>query len=166
MVGLDFALASYASRRFFRQSIAAAGIHEPFVVKSLMGHSTKGSMDAHYLIVTDEMLTEAKLKLDLNTSQIQVMNTCKHNFQELFQALVHLKIMRTYIDGVLRFGIPPKFFLGIIEPGKKFEQKIKDNLTSAFAEAHLTEMYGAKEDANDEDFFPYVMNTLNEPSQK
>lgn len=23
---------------------------------------------------------EAKLKLDLNTSQIQVMNTCKHNF--------------------------------------------------------------------------------------
>ena len=64
MVGLDFALASYASRRFFRQSIAAAGIHEPFVVKSLMGHSTKGSMDAHYLIVTDEMLTEAKLKLE------------------------------------------------------------------------------------------------------
>jgi len=91
------------------------------------------------------------------------MNTCKHNFQELFQALVHLKIMRTYIDGVLRFGIPPKFFLGIIEPGKKSEQKIKDNLTAAFAEAHLKEMYGAKEDANDEDFFPYVMNELTSP---
>jgi hypothetical protein len=31
---------------------------------------------------------------------------------------MHLKIMRTFVDGVLRFGIPPKFFIGIIKPGK------------------------------------------------
>jgi len=40
-------------------------------------------------------------------------------------ALVHLKVMRTYIDGVLRFGIPPKFFLGVIKPaGKQNDAKI------------------------------------------
>jgi len=33
--------------------------------------------------------------------------------------------MRTYIDGVLRFGIPPKFFLGVIKPsGKGNDAKI------------------------------------------
>ena len=37
-------------------------------------------------------------------------------------------------------------------------------LTTTFAEEHLKDMYGAKEDANDEDFFPYVSNTLNSPS--
>lgn len=68
--------------------------------------------------------------------------------------------MRTYIDGVLRFGIPPKFFLGIIQPAKGMEAKVKAALEDEFKEAHLAGMYGAKEDANDEDFFPYVMNEL------
>jgi V-type H+-transporting ATPase subunit C len=50
----------------------------------------------------------------------------KTNFQDLFQALVHLKIMRTYIDGVLRFGIPPEFLMGVIKPeNSKAEEKIK-----------------------------------------
>ena len=56
--------------------------------------------------------------------------------------------MRTYIDGVLRFGIPPEFLMGIIKPeNSKAEEKIKSKLTEAFAEAHLTEMYGQKEEA-------------------
>ena len=71
--------------------------------------------------------------------------------------------MRTYIDGVLRFDIPPKFFLGIIEPSKGMEGKIKQALETEFAEQHLKDMYGAKEDANDEDFFPYIMNELTSP---
>lgn len=71
--------------------------------------------------------------------------------------------MRTYIDAVLRFGIPPKFFLGIIQPTKGCEQKVRQALENEFKEAHLEGMYGAKEDANDEDFFPYVMNDLTCP---
>lgn len=54
------------------------------------------------------------------------MGTSKYNFMELFQAHTHLKIMRTFIDGVLSFGIPPKFYLGIIKPNKGQEKKIMD----------------------------------------
>ena len=32
-----------------------------------------------------------------------------------------------------------------------------------FSEEHLAEMYGAKEDAQDEDFFPYVLVPLTSP---
>jgi V-type H+-transporting ATPase subunit C len=70
-----------------------------------------------------------------------------HNFQELFQALLHLKIMRTFIEGVLRYGIPPNFLMGIVKPMKGCDDKIKARLTEAFAEEHLKEMYGAKEEA-------------------
>jgi hypothetical protein len=35
---------------------------------------------------------------------------------------MHLKIMRAYIDGVLRFGIPPNFFIGVIRPAKGKEK--------------------------------------------
>lgn len=62
--GVDLVLTSYMARRFFRQTIANAEVHEPLVVKSLMGHSAKGMMDQHYLIVTNKMLLKAKNKLE------------------------------------------------------------------------------------------------------
>ena len=65
-------------------------------------------------------------------------------FGELFQALVHLKIMRVFIDGVLRFGIPPKFFLCIMKPEKNKDKKVMDALEAQFAEEHLKDMYGEK----------------------
>lgn len=71
--------------------------------------------------------------------------------------------MRTFVDGVLRFNIPPKFFMGIIKPGKNTDAKIMAKLTEVFAEEHLKDMYGQKEDAQDEDFFPYISNTLSSP---
>jgi V-type H+-transporting ATPase subunit C len=45
-------------------------------------------------------------------------------FSELFIALMHLKVMRAYIDGVLRYGIPPKFYIGIIKAAKGREKMI------------------------------------------
>jgi len=55
--------------------------------------------------------------------------------------------MRTFIDGVLRFGIPPKFFMGIVSANKNCDAKIMAKLTDVFAEEHLKDMYGQKEDA-------------------
>ena len=109
---------------------------------------------------------ESQLKQELSQSNEKLYSKVKTNFQDLFQALVHLKIMRTYIDGVLRFGIPPEFLMGIIKPDNaKSEERIKQKLTEEFAETHLAEMYGQKEEAQDEDFFPYVMSTLTSPVQ-
>lgn len=60
---------------------------------------------------------------------------------------MHLKIMRVFVDGVLRFGIPPKFYMCIIKPGKNFDSKIMARLTETFSEEHLKEMYGEKQEA-------------------
>lgn len=69
MAGIPFPLCTYAARRFFRQSIYESGINEPLVRKCLMGHSSSNDMDSHYLLVTDEMLKEAKDKLDIHFSK-------------------------------------------------------------------------------------------------
>ena len=77
---------------------------------------------------------------------------------------MHLKVMRAYIDGVLRFGIPPKFYLGIIRPAKGQDKKLLNEMMSQFADPTMKEMYGTKEDLNDtEDFFPFVCIHLNSP---
>ena len=78
---------------------------------------------------------------------MKLLKECKAFFGELFQALVHLKIMRIFIDGVLRYGIPPKFFLCLMKPEKNRDKKLFDALTNNFAEEHLKEMYGEKADA-------------------
>lgn len=85
-------------------------------------------------------------------------------FSELFIALMHLKVMRAFIDGVLRFGIPPKFYIGIVRPNKGQEKVVLQKLNEKFEDPTMKGMYGSKEDANDtEDFFSFVNIPLTSP---
>ena len=65
----------------------------------------------------------------------------------MYRGLIHLKVMIVFIEGVLRFGIPPAFFIGIIHPKPKMEHKVFKALEDAFAEEHLKAVYGEKEEA-------------------
>lgn len=69
-----------------------------------------------------EEQTKLESRLDLIKSQLS--NKCYYGFSELFIALMHLKVMRSYIDGVLRFGIPPAFYMCLIKPAKNMEKKL------------------------------------------
>jgi len=90
---------------------------------------------------------------------------CYYAFSELFMALMHLKVMRAYIDGVLRFGIPPKFYMGVIKANKGKEKDIIKNLITQFADPNMKDMYGSKEEVGDqEDFYPFVLITLTSPT--
>jgi len=51
-------------------------------------------------------LTEKKKTLGKNLEK-----RCVLLYGELFISAMHLKVMRVYIDGVLRFGIPPTFHM-------------------------------------------------------
>ena len=77
---------------------------------------------------------------------------------------MHLKVMRAFIDGVLRFGIPPNFYIGIIRPNRGHEKAILMKLSDTFADPTMKDMYGSKEDANNtEDFFPFVNIPMTSP---
>lgn len=71
---------------------------------------------------------------------------------------MHLKVMRVYIDSVLRFGIPPTFNLFTIHTSGHGDKKILEGLTKEFADPTQTDMYGSKEEIQDtEDFYPFVI---------
>ena len=77
---------------------------------------------------------------------------------------MHLKVMRTFIDGVLRFGIPPRFYIGILKPNKGQEKNILNKLNEKFEDPDMKGMYGSKEDSNDtEDFYSFVNVPLTSP---
>jgi integrase len=62
--GIDDAITTKFARRFFRQSLSDAGIREPQVVKTMMGHTISNDIDTHYLLVSDNMLRDAKKELE------------------------------------------------------------------------------------------------------
>ncbi|SGZ26235.1 BQ5605_C024g09865 [Microbotryum silenes-dioicae] len=60
------------------------------------------------------------------------------NFSELFQILIHLKVVRAYVESVLRYGLPAAYFGAIIKP----EYKSVTKLTTALSEYFGTEGKG------------------------
>ncbi|GAA6003703.1 hypothetical protein JCM10207_003555 [Rhodosporidiobolus poonsookiae] len=52
------------------------------------------------------------------------------NFSELFQLLVHLKVVRAYVESVLRYGLPAVYFGAIVKPEPKQLSKLIPALSS------------------------------------
>jgi len=90
-----------------------------------------------------------KIGKDLENTLSRSKKIIDQHFSTVFKALVHIKIMRVFIDSVLRFGLPreSRFFMGIIKPAKGQDSKIFTELTNHFAEEHLKEFYGEKQEA-------------------
>jgi len=85
-----------------------------------------------------------RLENALENCKTELNATATDAHQELFIALMHFKVIRAYIDGVLRFGIPPRFWLGIVMPRKGAEKSILNDMMNVLAEEGLKEMYGEK----------------------
>lgn len=103
-------------------------------------------------------LEEAKIiESKLNKLSGKMEKRCYYAYSDLISASIHLKVMRTYIDGVLRFGIPPKFLLTAAHAKNGHEKKVLKILTDIHADPKMKGMYGTKEEIGDtEDFFPFV----------
>lgn len=85
---------------------------------------------------------------------------------KIFEALMHFKVIRAYIEGVLRFGIPPKFWMGVICPRRGQEKTILKEVSDILAEDDLKDMYGEKDQTQQQDegdFWPFVSVGLNLP---
>jgi V-type H+-transporting ATPase subunit C len=88
-------------------------------------------------------------------------------FSELYVALIHLKVMRAFIDGVLRFGIPARFAIAIVHPQKGQEKHLLNNLNDRFNDSTLSEMFGGgKEEGmvGEEEFYSFVNIPLTSPT--
>lgn len=78
---------------------------------------------------------------------------------------MHLKVIRAYIDGVLRFGIPPRFYIGVVIPGKGQERIVLQEMNNVLADENLKEMYGEKLDVQEaDDYWAFVCINLTSPA--
>jgi len=114
--------------------------------------------------------TLAMLKQDLSTDRTtkekerdelkaRLLRWCQANFGEAFGAWIHIKVMRIFVESVLRYGLPPEFKYVAIKC-KKDEKKFVDTLTKIFDQSVNAPSVDAASDEED------YRNEKNEKTQK
>ncbi|KZO94983.1 ATPase V1 complex subunit C [Calocera viscosa TUFC12733] len=83
----------------------------------------------------DLSLAEKEMWADL-------LRLSRTNFSEAFQVLVHLKVVRLFVESVLRYGLPANYTGLVIEPDPKSSKRLMAVLTSHFA--YLNKQAGKK----------------------
>jgi len=112
---------------------------------------------------------KSKLELKASTEALssKVAESCYTYFSELYQAYMHMKVLKLLIDCVMRFGIKETIVTGAIRPAVGKEKKLHQALTKLLADPKNLAMglYGTKEEIDDtEDFYPYAFVALNIPA--
>ncbi|KAG9074178.1 Vacuolar ATP synthase subunit C, partial [Ceratobasidium sp. UAMH 11750] len=72
---------------------------------------------------------------DLSEKELwtELLRLARTNFSEAFQVLVHLKIVRLFVESVLRYGLPANYTGLIIKPEPKTTKRTLDVLNTHFA---------------------------------
>jgi len=93
-------------------------------------------------IVRDFVYSEqeiAKQENDLQETNVtekelwtELLRLARTNFSESFQILVHLKVIRLFVESVLRYGLPAEYIGIVVEPEPKSIKKVFNILQTQF----------------------------------
>lgn len=59
----------------------------------------------------EEKKKRAELSAKIDQAQTDLIKNCEIIYSALFECLMHIKILRTHVECVLRWSVPPKYFL-------------------------------------------------------
>jgi len=120
----------------------------------------------------------AKQQRDLETAAVtekelwtELLRLARTNFSESFQILVHLKVIRLFVESVLRYGLPSEYLGIIVKPDIKNARKTFSALQTQFAylspksnaaqsgdkNAGGEEFLGEYQTVLDQEFFDFIL---------
>eukprot|EP00903_Cladosiphon_okamuranus_P021617 g19876.t1 len=100
---------------------------------------------------------EEQLKLEVQQLHAGMIRWCRAHFGEAFQAWMHVKVIKSYVESVMRYGLPVDFSAFMLAPKKGQDAKMKDALNTMYA--HVSQLIsgpvtaggGDDDDKEDED---------------
>jgi V-type H+-transporting ATPase subunit C len=124
---------------------------------------------------TDDIATKTQEDLAVaNTTEkelwTELLRLSRINFSESFQVLVHLKIVRLFVESVLRYGLPANYTGVMLKPEVKGSKKALQVLGAQFSylgkrstgpkgkgKGGQEEVAGEYQSLMDQEFFDYVV---------
>ncbi|ESO09279.1 hypothetical protein HELRODRAFT_156435 [Helobdella robusta] len=110
-----------------------------------------------------------KLNTDKAKQEGPLIRWLKTNFTETFSGWLHVKALRTFIESILRYGLPVNFQAMVIAPPKRNMKKIKELLNQHYLHLDASGTYDAKTEMDDipgftmssVEYYPYVYFKIN-----
>ncbi|GAA6018241.1 hypothetical protein JCM8202_000235 [Rhodotorula sphaerocarpa] len=117
----EYVLFSVTLFRRVKDEFAQKAREKKFIVRDFTydeGEIEQQRKDVENLLIEEQEMWADMLRLS------------RINFSELFQVLVHLKIVRAYVESVLRYGLPAAYFGAAIKPDPRQADKLVSTLSS------------------------------------
>jgi len=117
--------------------------------------------------VSDDKEVTKKQEKKRSKAKKDLIRWCRLNFAEAFVGWAHVKVIRLFVESVLRYGLPPEFATILIEPKKGAQKKLRNILGAIFK--GLGSEILQQEDTSDvmivvpgsnEKFYPYVFSKM------
>ncbi|KDN52250.1 ATPase, V1 complex, subunit C [Tilletiaria anomala UBC 951] len=94
----------------------------------------------------DQLVQRHKQELEeAGTSEKELWTELLHlsrtNFSEAYQTLMHLKVVRAFVESVLRYGLPADYFAVAMKPNRKRTKQLLQELSKQYGH-FLTERKG------------------------
>ena len=96
-----------------------------------------------------------------------IIHWCQAHFGEVYSAWIHLKVIRAFVESVLRYSLPVNILAVFVEPNIKKEKIVKLSLTKTIAKIQPTlvsrkfDVDNDEEDDDDFETLPYVCHKFN-----
>mmetsp|Transcript_25663 Transcript_25663/g.41908 ORF Transcript_25663/g.41908 Transcript_25663/m.41908 type:complete len:459 (-) Transcript_25663:262-1638(-) len=88
--------------------------------------------DISELAESNDEKNKAEFEKKAASQKKKLMLFCKNTFSETFANWMHLKIIRTFVESVLRFGLPVDFSISVIRPQRGKEKYLLDTLVKRY----------------------------------
>lgn len=109
-------------------------------------------------MVMEKEALKKKLEKDADKCEGDLKSVCEEVFKDIYATYVHLKMLKVIIDCTMRFSEDFRMFGVQIYKGR--DRKVLQIMINRLEDGPNKGMYGFKEDAAEEDFFPFVHNSI------
>jgi len=79
-----------------------------------------------------------KLTTDKKNQFGPLVRWLKVNFAETFIAWMHVKVLRVFVESVLRYGLPVNFQAMVLAPPRKMQKRLREVLNQLYAKLDVT----------------------------
>eukprot|EP00831_Metopus_contortus_P006434 TRINITY_DN1245_c0_g1_i1.p1 TRINITY_DN1245_c0_g1~~TRINITY_DN1245_c0_g1_i1.p1 ORF type:complete len:385 (-),score=55.46 TRINITY_DN1245_c0_g1_i1:42-1196(-) len=109
----------------------------------------------------EDQKTRNELTTKIREQETELKKNCEIVYSELFECMMHLKILKVHIECVLRWGLPPDYLLSMLRLPAGKENKVMQNLIKLYASKEEKGVYGYKDEIGEsEDYFPFILISM------
>uniref|UniRef100_K3WZ14 V-type proton ATPase subunit C n=1 Tax=Globisporangium ultimum (strain ATCC 200006 / CBS 805.95 / DAOM BR144) TaxID=431595 RepID=K3WZ14_GLOUD len=106
----------------------------------------------------------AELEVEVDRLWSGLIRWCKAHFGETFIAWMHIKMIRVFVESVLRYGLPVNFVVVMYRPHSGKDKKLRSVLAKKYAHLQPSQFSGIEEGnsgSGQAEYYPYVSNAFN-----